>query len=304
MSKDTNQAEELAKVRKTISKLLNVSEEKISNMDYLKKGMTNHSYRFKLNNNDYIIRVPGEGTSRLINRQNEALVYETLEGLHMTDEILYISGEQGYKITKFWTDARNSDPFNNQDIEKSMQKLKELHDMDLQVPHTFDPFEEIKYYEALRKGKPSVYKDYEDVKAKVFGLKPFLDSLPKRHVLAHIDSVSDNFLIIENEEVRIIDWEYGAMQDPDFDIAMFAIYSLFSKEQSNFLINAYYPEGCSEETRTKIYAYMAVGGLLWSNWCEYKKTFGVDFGEYALGQYQYAKEYPALVNDYLKQHKN
>ena len=304
MIEGMKQANELAEVCKTISNLLNVPEETITNIDYLKKGMTNHSYRFKLNKDDYIIRVPGEGTSRLINRQNEAKVYETLDGLHVTDEVIYISGEQGYKITKFWTEARNSDPFNEKDIKKSMQKLKQLHNMELQVPHTFEPFEEINYYEELRKGKPSMYNGYKDVKEEVFGLKPFLDSLPKRQVLAHIDSVSDNFLFIENEEVRIIDWEYGAMQDPDFDIAMFAIYSLYSKEQSDFLIDTYYPEGCPEETRVKIYAYMAVGGLLWSNWCEYKKVFGVDFGEYALGQYKYAKEYPSLVKDYLKQQKN
>lgn len=32
-------------------------------------------------------------------------------------------------------------------------------------------------------------------------------------------------------------------------------------------------------------------GLLWSNWCEYKQMLGVEFGEYSLRQYRYAKEY-------------
>ena len=40
---------------------------------------------------------------------------------------------------------------------------------------------------------------------------------------------------------------------------------------------------------------MAVAGLLWSNWCEYKSALGVDFGEYALRQYDYAKDYYAIV---------
>ena len=33
------------------------------------------------------------------------------------------------------------------------------------------------------------------------------------------------------EEIRLIDWEYAAMQDPHLDIAMFAIYSMYNKKQ-------------------------------------------------------------------------
>ena len=40
-----------------------------------------------------------------------------------------------------------------------------------------------------------------------------------------------------------------------------------------------------------IYALIAACGLLWSNWCEYKQHLGVEFGEYSLRQYRYAKEY-------------
>ena len=36
---------------------------------------------------------------------------------------------------------------------------------------------------------------------------------------------------------------------------------------------------------------MAVCGLIWSNWCEYKRNLGVEFGEYSLYQYRYGKEY-------------
>ena len=30
---------------------------------------------------------------------------------------------------------------------------------------------------------------------------------------------------------------------------------------------------------------------LWSNWCEFKRHQGVEFGEYSLRQYRYGKEY-------------
>ena len=47
--------------------------------------------------------------------------------------------------------------------------------------------------------------------------------------------------------------------------------------------------------RIKIYCYIAICGLLWSNWCEYKRMCGVEFGEYPAKQYQYAKEYFDIV---------
>ena len=104
----------------------------------------------------------------------------------------------------------------------------------------------------------------------------------------------DNFLFVDNE-IRLIDWEYAGMQDPHLDIAMFAIYSMYDRDQVETLIDSYFLEGCSTEIRMKIYCYIATCGLLWSNWCEYKRFCGVEFGEYSLRQYRYAKEYYSIV---------
>ena len=81
------------------------------------------------------------------------------------------------------------------------------------------------------------------------------------------------------------------MQDPHVDIAMFSIYSMYSKEQIDRLIDIYFQNECDQTTRAKIYAYVAACGLLWSNWCEFKHNLGVEFGEYSLRQYRYAKDY-------------
>ena len=99
-------------------------------------------------------------------------------------------------------------------------------------------------------------------------------------------------LVVEDEElIRLIDWEYSGMQDPHVDIAMFGIYALYNREQIDELIDIYFEKKCSMETRIKIYCYVATCGLLWSNWCEYKRKRGARFGKYALEQYRYAREY-------------
>ena len=66
------------------------------------------------------------------------------------------------------------------------------------------------------------------------------------------------------------------MQDPHLDIAMFGIYSLYNEDEMNKLIDIYFDGKYDLKDRAKIYSYIAISGLLWSNWCEYKRELGVD----------------------------
>ena len=280
----------------TIMSALKCSEKDITNIQVMKKGMTNRSFYFNANGEKYLMRIPGEGTSELINRQQEDEVYKAIADRGLCDDPIYINPQNGYKITKYLDNVRTCNPFEETDLIRCMNKLREFHRMKLVVPHTFDVFEQIELYEQLRHGKSSVYVDYRETKEKVLSLKAYIESETNEWCLAHIDAVCDNFLFYKNrddyeEQLQLTDWEYSGMQDPHIDIAMFCIYSLYDKEQCDHLINIYFENECDDRTRTKIYCYIAICGLLWSNWCEYKSDFGVEFGEYSFRQYRYAKEF-------------
>lgn len=278
----------------TAAEALHARPEDIRNVAVLKKGMTNRSFMFECLGSRYIMRIPGEGTGQLISRSQEADVYNVIKDKGLSDDIIYINPDNGYKITKFIENARNCDPMNERDVKICMRRLREFHEMRLSVNHTFDIFGLIDFYESLWNGSPSVFRDYQKTKENVFELKEYIDSCEKDWCLTHIDAVPDNF-IFTGSEVKLIDWEYAGMQDPHVDIAMFCIYSMYDREHTEKLIDAYFSEGCSKENRIKIYCYIAACGLLWSNWCEYKRTFGVEFGEYALAQFRYAKDYCRLA---------
>ena len=209
---------------------LGVEANEIKDIQELKKGMTNHSFIFTCKNKKYIMRIPGEGTDSLINRREEAAVYEVIGDKNICDDIRYINPSNGYKITEFLEDARACDADNVHDLELCMRKLKAFHDLELRVEHEFDIFAKIDFYESLWGGCKSVYRDYEETKERVKSLQNYV--------------------------------EYH----------------------------------CTKEIRLKIYCYIAMCGLLWSNWCEYKRNLGVEFGEYSLRQYRYAKEYYKKVD--------
>ena len=187
-----------------------------------------------------------------------------------------------------------------------MNRLRQFHEMHLSVDHDFDIFGQINFYENLWNGKPSIYRDYQKTKDNVLSLKSYIDAHIAEKVLTHIDAVPDNFLFVTDdqgqEDIRLIDWEYAGMQDPHLDIAMFAVYAMYDRQQVDNLIDLYFSEGCSNPTRLKIYCYIAVSGLLWSNWCEFKRHCGVEFGVYAQRQHHYAKEYTAIfLEEYRKE---
>ena len=139
---------------------LKVEPKEITEITVLKKGMTNRSFLFTCNEKKYIMRIPGVGTEQLINRCQEAEVYQTIDGKHICDDIVYINPENGYKITEYLKGARVCNPLNYEDVIKCMEKLRAFHELKLKVNHEFDIFKQIEFYEMLWKGTPSIYKDY------------------------------------------------------------------------------------------------------------------------------------------------
>lgn len=282
-----------------IADVLNTNKKNIRDITMLKKGMTNRSFKFTCKNKKYIMRIPGEGTDKMINRHEEYEAYKAIDKLNISDHVIYLNPENGYKITEFIEDTKQCDASNFDEVKKCIEKLKILHNAELKVDHEFDLYDKIEYYEKLWNGEDSIYKDYKQTKENIYNLKSFIDNIEKETILTHMDAVPDNFLITE-DDIKIIDWEYASMQDPHIDIAMFSIYSFYYREQIDRLIDIYFEGNCDNLTRTKIYAYIAISGLIWSNWCEYKRMCGVEFGEYSLRQYRYAKDYYKIAKDEME----
>lgn len=286
-----------------IREVFGVNADQIRNISVLKKGMTNRSFLFEVNGQKYIMRIPGEGTDKLINRANEAKVYQAISGRNLCDDPVYINPVNGYKITKYLNDIRVADAGSEDDLVRCMNKLRSMHEMHIVVDHSFDIFGQIDFYERLWNGIPSIYRDYAKTKEHVLSLRPYIDSCSKELTLTHIDAVPDNFLFYrENgeEKLQLTDWEYSGMQDPHVDIAMFSIYSYYDKEEVDHLIDIYFEGKCDSRTRAKIYCYVAACGLLWSNWTEYKNTLGVEFGEYGMRQFRYAKDFYKYAIEEMK----
>lgn len=283
---------------KAICKALKVSSDEIHDIKVLKKGMTNRSFLFQCQERKFIMRIPGKGTDKLISRKDEYEVYQKINKLPYVEKTLYLNPNNGYKLTEYINGSHNCDPHNSNEVKRAMELLHKFHDQSIKVENAFNLREQIQLYEKLRQS-PSAFRDYDVIRNRINTLLDYVESLDKDWTLCHIDANADNFIFDSNDNLFLIDWEYAGMQDPHIDIAMFAIYSMYSRKEIEDLIKYYFGGEVTTKLKIKIFAYIAICGFLWSNWCEYKQSLGMDFGEYSLSQYRYAKEYSKLVQNML-----
>lgn len=223
-------------------------------------------------------------------------MYQAIKDEEFVEPVVYIDRDKGYKISKFIENSHTVNPKDWNEINACLKRLKEFHSQSHRVEHYFDVFEHINYYESLMP-HASKYEDYKEIKKNIESLEPIIENLVKDWTLCHIDAVCDNFLVTENQDVYLIDFEYAAMQDPDLDVAMFIAYSLFNRQEIDRIIDIYFEHQVTSLKRYKIYSYIAIVGLLWSNWCEAKQDTELLNSSYAQQQYNYAKTFYQIVFD-------
>lgn len=275
-----------------VSDVLHIPESEITDIRCLKTGMTNKSFLFRAKERSYICRIPGPGTELLINRAQEKAVYDAVKPLGISEHVIYMSSDTGYKISEYYEGARNGDARNWEDVARCMELVRKLHSSSVRVDHSFDIRERIDFYESICKGyERELFEDYSQIRTHMNMLLNRLDRLNRPKTLSHIDSVCDNFLFLPDGRLKLIDWEYAGMCDPMIDVSMCAIYSYYNEEEVERLFSVYSGGKATPEDRFVYYSYIALGGFLWCLWAVYKSSLGEEFGDYTLIMYRYAKDY-------------
>ena len=291
-----------SEILEVIKSVFDVELSDIVRLRTLKEGMTNDSFLFEVKGKKYVFRNPGKGTENLINRQQEAHVYDVIKPLHISDDVIYLNPDKGYKITTFVPNSRTIDPNNVEEVDLALEKLRVLHGSGLKTKHRFDIEERIEFYHKICIDSNAIlFKDFDDVYDHIKEVINVLKSIPREDVLCHIDSVDMNFLLANNE-ITVLDWEYAGMADPLIDIAMFVAYSNKQDDEIVDLLDRYLERKHTEEELLIVQAYVSLAGFLWALWTQYKQACGEDFGTYGMEQHQYGRKYSSIVLDKVKDH--
>ena len=248
-------------------------------------GITNVNWKVTVDGTDYFVKIYGKGTEEFMNREvsracsriagesgaGPKLVYATDQG----ETFVWLYGYRTMDTVDFW------DPIK---LKLGMEALRKAHDYPGEVPAKETVFDQIRtlYNFMLEKktmlpediGRINYYREKIEEAVLADGIK---------WKICENDTLAYNFLWNdEKQDMQIVDWETGSMNDYGMDMGTFASAMMFYEDQDRAMTEYYWGEFVPKEfARLKLYKMMA--DVKWGFWAlaqNWKSTLRFDFGTY------------------------
>ncbi|WP_297637038.1 phosphotransferase [uncultured Clostridium sp.] len=253
-------------------------------------GMTNKNYKVSFNEETVILRMPGIGTEKMINRKSEIRNCNLIKDKEIDAKILYINEESGIKIAKCIEGAETltgRSAKKEENIRLVTSILKKLHTSKVDMENEFNPFEEIKKYEEIiSEIKGRYYEGYEKIREDILKLKEYMCENGLNKVPSHNDTLPDNFIKDEKGKMYLIDWEYSGLNDNMWDVAAHSLEAEFSEKDDELLLEYYLESNIDKCSRKRFLMNKILQDILWSLWTIIKEHEGENFGTYGVDRYK------------------
>ena len=282
---------------RNIKLVFRCDEEDIMDFRTVEEGMTNTSFIFKIDGTDYIYRHPGDGTENIINRKNEKNSLIKAKAIGIDPTYIYMDVEEGWKISKYITHFREPDYADFEDSKKVISVLRKLHSSHVQVDYGMQPWEDSLKMEKLLKEKDhSCFAEHEELKKKISSIyhKTIGDGIKK--CFCHGDTYKPNWMILDNGDVILIDWEYSGFSDPGIDIGYYIVDAMYKEEDARKFIREYLGNSYDEAKEFHFMAYVAIIAYYWFVWAMYRQSCGADTEEALKNWHFMAKKYADLLS--------
>ncbi|MCA1031400.1 NTP transferase domain-containing protein [Bacillus timonensis] len=257
-------------------------------------GLTNKNFKMVLSNEkEYVLRIPGNGTDKMINRFDEKVNSKLANSVGIDAPLIYINAETGVKISEIIENAETLNPKTakrEDNMILTSDILRKLHHSNLPMKNIFDISDKIEQYEEIMaEVNGQKYEGYDRVREQVMEIirmykKMDIDLLP-----CHNDALAENFVKSGEDKIYLIDWEYGGLNDPMWDLAAHSLECEFSQEDEELFLSLYFEgEEIPEEIHTRILIHKIFQDFLWSIWTILKEAKGDDFGTYGIDRFNRA----------------
>ena len=247
-------------------------------------GLTNRSYKTAMSDGRIVVvRIPGEGTEAIINRNDECL--STMLGCACgVDATLHYFGSDGVKIMDFISGAETMSAERLREpelVKKVATVFRTLHGTGVDTNVSFKVFDmAAKYRNVIAEQGVALYLDFDDVTATVEAIKREVDSKCNvRIVPCHCDSLCENWVLDSNGRLYLIDWEYSGMNDAMWDLADISIEAAYSKAEDDLLLKEYFCRDYTKEEYKNFTANKIYLDYLWTLWGKTRVPYDGEFME-------------------------
>lgn len=281
------------KARQTLAKCLEISEDEIEKVA-TKGGMTNQNFYVKIKEDAYILRLPGAGTDRMIDREKECKNTMTAVKLGLNPQVPYFDARSGIKLSACIPGARTLNGKTAR-LESNMKLVTELlgrlHNSREVLEGSFDVWQEYEVYKQVIESKHGCwYPGFAKMEDFLYKLREDLYDLGIEQKPCHNDLVAENLVRDTKGRIYLIDWEYAGMNDPMWDLASHLLECGFRPEEEELFLRYYFGREPDEVSCRKIAAYQICQDILWSAWTIAKEASGEEFGRYGIDRFERAIE--------------
>jgi thiamine kinase-like enzyme len=254
-------------------------------LEPLSGGITNRNLIARDRDERYVVRVCEDRSFLGIDRRNERLCQQAAASIGISPEVTH--AEDVFLVSRFVEESRTlaaGDVTDASMLARIAAVLRELHDARHRLVGEllyFCPFQTVRTYTATARGlNAPLPVDIDDLladSAELGGrMRPF------QPALCHNDLLPANFLDT-GARIWIVDWEYGGVGNPLFDLASVSANARLSTEMEVALLESY---GLVAEdvTRRELQALKTVSLLreaLWAVIQVVKSELDFDYRQYA-----------------------
>ena len=291
--------EDIPKVKALMLKVLNTDEY----IDLQRMGgLTNHTYKVNLiNGEEYVVRIPGEGTEKLIARDDEMISTKLACELGVDAELLYFD-LSGAKVTRYIPNAITMSANSLREekhIKQVAQIFMKMHNCGVDTKIPFEVFDMARGYEKIiRDNNVSMFEDYQYTKNEVMKIKEEVDATVEIcKVPCHNDPLCENW-IEGNGQMYLIDWEYAGMNDGMWDLADVSIEAGYDVTCDNLLLRSYMGKEPGIIDKKHFLANKIYVDYLWTLWAKARVPYdGQPMEDWAVERYGRLKSF---IKDYRK----
>jgi len=234
-------------------------------------GLTNRTCKLALDGEAFVLRIPGPGTGRYIDRAAEEHNARVAAAVGVGPEVLFFDRADGLMLTRFVAGADILDAGRLREpalLRRAVRTLRRLHGCGRRFHARMDLFGRLDLYLALA-AERGIAAPPELVAARA-AATPVRDALARGaapEAPCHIDPVPHNFLALGEADggMILLDWEYSAMCEPIWDLADLSVEARFDAAQDAAMLETYYG-AAAPAAAGRLALYKAMLDLLAAAW--------------------------------------
>jgi thiamine kinase-like enzyme len=250
--------------------VLNCMPQDVQDVRMVKKGINNMSFAFTINDTRYVYRHPVALEAEGVDRASEYRIETLAQELGVDDLLVYLHPTEYWRISRFVTRTREFDCQNKEDLRMAFDLIRPLHTSDSSVDRTIDYYEKTQHLIDRLKGSSRLsFPDFAELEARNKLLHGYLtqDYEQNSHymTLQHHSFFASN-LLIDNEGLHLIDWEYASRGDYATDLAGPLIGARYTIEEIEELCAFYLGHDPTPVEFRHCLAFVSVLAFYWLLW--------------------------------------